>query len=150
MWDNLEYDTDVDSNVKCKHAKIRPAQIEEKLKQDSRNRFDQLVTILDNIKNLIDNPIFYVNDYFNELKTKIDLFSVKQLISDKDDKSKEEANKRWNEIINFTQVYENECIQVARIKDERFLKFKLKMEKYEKNLQEQSVIHRKYFNKTKK
>jgi hypothetical protein len=68
-------------------------------------------TDLDNLKNLLNQPLYFLSDYFKDLRTEVDVAFVKKGLNEPNTDLKQKIKENWIEVINRIDSFENECIQ---------------------------------------
>ena len=73
---------------------------------------EKLLNDSNNIKDIIDFPSLYLENYFIELRNDIDKeFALKQLELQNDEEKKKDLNELWQKIIEKTDSFEKSCIK---------------------------------------
>ena len=73
---------------------------------------EKLLNDSNNIKDIIDFPSLYLENYFIELRNDIDKeFALKQLELQNDEEKKKDLNELWQKMIEKTDSFEKSCIK---------------------------------------
>ena len=99
---------------------------------------EKLLNDSNNIKDIIDFPSLYLENYFIELRNDIDKeFALKQLELQNDEEKKKDLNELWQKIIEKTDSFEKSCIKSSYDLE----KHKTRINKIETILNNQETIN---------
>ena len=99
---------------------------------------EKLLNDSNNIKDIIDFPSLYLENYFIELRNDIDKeFALKQLELQNDEEKKKELNELWQKMIEKTDSFEKSCIKSSYDLE----KHKTRINKIETILNNQETIN---------
>ena len=99
---------------------------------------EKLLNDSNNIKDIIDFPSLYLENYFIELRNDIDKeFALKQLELQNDEEKKKDLNELWQKMIEKTDLFEKSCIKSSYDLE----KHKTRINKIETILNNQETIN---------
>ena len=99
---------------------------------------EKLLNDSNNIKDIIDFPSLYLENYFIELRNDIDKeFALKQLELQNDEEKKKDLNELWQKMIEKTDSFEKSCIKSSYDLE----KHKTRINKIETILNNQETIN---------
>ena len=99
---------------------------------------EKLLNDSNKIKDIIDFPSLYLENYFIELRNDIDKeFALKQLELQNDEEKKKDLNELWQKIIEKTDSFEKSCIKSSYDLE----KHKTRINKIETILNNQETIN---------
>lgn len=85
-------------------------------KNQLSNKFNSVITQINNLKVLIEIPSMYINNYFIDIRNEIDLAVTEKQIKENGHLD-ENLNKNWIQMIDLLYAFETECL--ARLKSKK-------------------------------
>lgn len=67
------------------------------------------------MKKLLSSPRLYLIDYFDDLKTRINIEFKKQIHANQDAQSQDETNKHWLKLLHLIEKYQIECLNNTKL-----------------------------------